>query len=356
MSTIMTIQERAARVWAHHRRELPLDTAALLDAVEEHEAARDVVVGLLGRDVVDSSERGRRATAMALLPLGILGPGTVLSGTDRAEWVVPDDVTDVWDAVVRRVTTWQTRTGVEDLLRSQTRPGYIRPTVLVGHAATGRSHVEAPRMQGLSSEQVARFVAVPLVTVDQSRAEPTILAHLSGDAQLADDLDGDPYQVLADDLGVTRAIAKRAFMSIPYGTGVGRLESTLGVTRREAETIVEGWRSRYADAWAWCRQQVTNVEAAGGGSVELYDGTQLEVEASYQAPAFICQGTGALLTHEWTVRAANAARRGELSGAPAWPVHDALVWEVEEDAADEAADLLIDLLGELTIPLTGERG
>lgn len=209
--------------------------------------------------------------------------------------------------------------------------------------------MDFPRLQSLSKRLISRYIDVDHVIVDQSRAEPTVLAHLSGDTVLADDLNGDPYQTLANDLGIDRATAKTIFMSIPYGTGAARLAQGLDLSVDEAHAIVGGWCERYPAAAAWCDDRVAE---AASGHVQLYDGTRIGVSDAYQGPAYVGKGTGAPLTHEWTVASHEALPDGAIL---AWPIHDALAVEIcDEDVRPEAETVLLNALSELSIPLHGD--
>lgn len=345
----MKITRKAMRTWKAVSREMPLRLDNIAADLAAGESAYERCLDLVGRDVVGTSERDKRRTAEALLAHGIAGQGSVTSKRDRAHWLVPAHSSYIWAAVVERIRTENLRQPLTDLLGAQVRPGWVRPIVKVDHASTGRTHVEAPRLQGLSKRLVARYIDVPTLIVDQSRAEPTVLAHLSQDAVLAADLRGDPYAALASDLGIDRATAKRIFMSVPYGSGAARITRELGIDEDAAQAVIDGWRTRYADAAAWCDDRVAEARS---GVVRLYDGTELRPGAPYLGPSHVGQGTGALLTHEWTVAAHEALPAG---ASLAWPVHDALVVEVaDESVRDEAGRVLCDLLDDLTIPLRGE--
>ena len=165
---------------------------------------------------------------------------------------------------------------------------------------------------------------------------------------LAADLRGDPYAALASDLGIDRATAKRIFMSVPYGSGAARITRELGIDEDAAQAVIDGWRTRYADAAAWWM-----------------------TASRRRAPAWCASTTGRScgpVRPTWD-RRTSARARGRCSrtsgpspptrrcprGSLAWPVHDALVVEVaDESVRDEAGRVLCDLLDDLTIPLRGE--
>lgn len=343
------LADQAQAVWDDVAADVPIRLGALHQDVFVMDDLQDTAEKRLGTAPWATDEVGVHRATKALARLGIAGPGRLDARRDRQRWSVPPERQSDWELICRAIHAHQTATIRDDLLRSQVRPGWVHPNIMVGHAATGRTYIKTPRLQGLGKREIARYIDLDLFIVDQSRAEPTVLAHLSGDAVLADDLAGDPYRALAGDLGIDRATAKRVFMSIPYGSGADRLAQDLGLTVDEAHAIVEGWRDRYCDAAVWCDDRVAEATT---GRVRLYEGTRLRVEHAYQGPAYAGQGTGALLTHEWTVAAHETLPVG---ASLAWPVHDALVVEVaDESTRDEAGRVLCDLLDDLTIPLRGE--
>lgn len=340
---------QAQHVWDEVEAEMALHLDAIHADIFDAEDVENDAVSLLGAEPWATGELRAHEVRRALGRLGIAGPGRLYSRRDRECWFVPASRRPEWDLICRAIVSHQTAEDRKNLVESQIRPGWVRPRVHVGYAATGRSHIETPRLQGLGKKLIARYIDLPTLTVDQSRAEPTVLAHLSQDAVLAADLRGDPYAALASDLGIDRATAKRIFMSVPYGSGAARITRELGIDEDAAQAVIDGWRTRYADAAAWCDDRVAEARS---GVVRLYDGTELRPGAPYLGPSHVGQGTGALLTHEWTVAAHEALPAG---ASLAWPVHDALVVEVaDESVRDEAGRVLCDLLDDLTIPLRGE--
>lgn len=339
----------ARRIWRKAAREIPLDMGSIITDLDAADDARDKCLALLGRDAAGTSAHDERRMAEALLAHGITGLGRLDSSRDREGWLVPEYSLHIWNIVVDRIRRSQTQPMLDDLIQSQTHPGWVLPIIIPEYAPTGRTHIEAPRLQGLGRNIVARYINMDLVYVDQDAAEPNVMAHLSGDAQLADDLAGDPYRELAHDLGIDRAGAKRIFMSIPYGSGPDRIAAMLGLSRVDAADVIDQWFERYPDAAAW----VDEVrEEASSGHVTLFDGTRLAVETPHLAPSYVGQGTGAVLTHEWTIAVHDSLPDGaEL----AWPVHDALVVELlDEDARDHVGQIMINALRDLSIPLYGK--
>ncbi|SMX75884.1 DNA polymerase [Brevibacterium linens] len=345
----MNATRKARRIWRKAAREMPLDMCSIITDLDAVDEARDKCIALLGRDAAGKSKHDERRTAEALLAHGITGLGRLDSSRDREGWLVPEYSRHIWETVVDRVRRSQTQPILEDLVQSQTHHGWVLPIVIPEHASTGRTHIEAPRLQGLSRDMVARYINMDLVYVDQVAAEPHVMAYLSGDAQLAADLTGDPYRELARDLGVDRSDAKSIFMSIPYGSGPDRIASMLRISRGDAVDVIDQWNARYPDAASW----VDEVrDEAKTGQVRLFDGTRLSVESPHLGPSYVGQGTGAVLTHEWTI-AVHSALPAEAELA--WPVHDALVVELpDEDARDEIGQTMVDALSELSIPLHGK--
>lgn len=86
-----------------------------------------------------------------------------------------------------------------------------------------------------------------LICADYSQIEPRIMTHLSQDPKLIDiyHSKGDIYIGIAMELGITRPQAKVVQLAISYGLGPDKLALQLGVSKRDAEKIIEEYYIKY---------------------------------------------------------------------------------------------------------------
>jgi DNA polymerase-1 len=197
-----------------------------------------------------------------------------------------------------------------------------------------------------------------LVRADLGQVEPRVLAAVSADAALAaatreDDL----YAPVAAKLGVERSVAKVAVLAAMYGQTSGTAGQALAGLER-AYPVAMGYLKRaYDDGWA-------------GRDVTTYGGRRVPVgalpagldEAGERwararrgrfARNAVVQGAAAELFKAWavTVRAAARPRGAEVVLC----LHDELLVDAPQEAADDVADLLGDALRQVGLSWTGGR-
>jgi hypothetical protein len=106
-----------------------------------------------------------------------------------------------------------------------------------------------------------------LAQIDYGSEEIGIAAALSGDpALMADYLSGDPYrQFAAEALGVLnpteqqRQVYKATVLGRIYGLGAASLARNLGISRPEAERIIDQMHTRYPVLNAWLERVITKA-------------------------------------------------------------------------------------------------
>ena len=266
-------------------------------------------------------------------------------------------------------------------------------------ASTGRLSSSAPNLQNIPVRTAEgrrirqAFVPAPgfrLLAADYSQIELRIMAHLSGDENLtaafaagrdvhratAAEVAGAPE---ADVDGEMRRRAKAVNFGLIYGMSAFGLARQLGIERKEAQDYIDRYFERYPGVRAYMDD--TRERARDQGYVETVFGRRLYLpeirsrnagrrqyaeRTAINAPM---QGTAAdvikramVSLHEWT-----AGRESEVRMI--MQVHDELVFEVAEHAAERtaagivermarAADELSDRLGvgRLRAPLEVETG
>lgn len=130
-------------------------------------------------------------------------------------------------------------------------------------------------------DEIQDLVRLPghiILVADYERMELKVLAYLSGDSQLKEDLKGDPYIVLAKKvyhLEHLKAIdkelrnkAKVAFLALIYGNTIGGVAAQLKVDYKEAKMLISALKMRYPTAFQYLEDWAN--EALNFGQVISY--------------------------------------------------------------------------------------
>jgi DNA polymerase-1 len=254
-------------------------------------------------------------------------------------------------------------------------------------AATGRLASSDPNLQNIPIRSElgrairAAFVAPPgelILSADYSQIELRVLAHLSQDPELVDAFasgadvhartaalifDKPRDQVSADE----RRAAKTINFGVIYGMGDSALAKQLGIPREKAARFIEAYFVRYAGV---ARFMETTVEAARQGEAvrtllgrrrflpNLHSANRgLRLEAERVARNTPIQGTAADILKLAMIA---LGRDGAAPGAHmVLTVHDELVFEVAEGAAESAGELIRQSMAgamKLAVPLVVDVG
>ncbi len=256
-------------------------------------------------------------------------------------------------------------------------------------ASTGRLSSSNPNLQNIPirtaiGRRIRQAFSAPqgrkIVAIDYSQIELRIMAHLSGDETLlkafaegvdihsataAEVFGGTPDSVSDDD----RRAAKAINFGLIYGMSAFGLAKQLKISNQEAQAYVELYFARYPGVKRYMDD--TRELAKEQGYVETVYGRRLylpEIKArnaqrrkyaertAINAPM---QGTAAdiiklamLDVHDWL-------KAGCPSALMIMQVHDELVFEVDESAADQLASDVsgrMAKVAELDVPLVAESG
>ncbi len=256
-------------------------------------------------------------------------------------------------------------------------------------AATGRLSSTEPNLQNIPvrSEEGRRIrkAFVPeqgyrMLAADYSQIELRIMAHLSGDKGLLDAFKNgeDIHRATAAEVfGVAldkvsseqRRSAKAINFGLIYGMSAFGLGRQLGIGRGEAQQYVD----RYFDRYPGVKQYMDDIreKAREQGYVETVYGRRLylpEINTSnhtrrqYAERTAInapMQGTAADIIKRAMITLDSVIEKDQL---PIWmimQVHDELVFEVRDDAVDEATKVIRDNMvkaAELSVPLEVDVG
>jgi len=269
------------------------------------------------------------------------------------------------------------------------RTGRVHTSYHQAVAATGRLSSTDPNLQNIpirtpEGRRIRQAFVAPegsvLVAADYSQIELRIMAHLSGDQGLvgafAEGRDihqataAEVFGVALDEVsGEQRRSAKAINFGLMYGMSAFGLAKQLGIGRAEAQEYID----LYFDRYPGVRRFMDGIRAQAHetGFVETVFGRRLYLpeindrnaqrrqyaeRSAINAPM---QGTAAdiikmamIAVHDWL---------GD-SKAPArmiMQVHDELVFEVREDAADELRGDILRLMcdaAKLDVPLVVEAG
>ena len=343
-------------------------SAALLSVELEHRGLpldRDVAAALL-TDVIgprpadaaaEAAQRSARdALVLAHLPVDLRSTDQVKQGLARIGLDLPD--TRSWrlephaatSPAVAALLAWRkaertaTTYGWAWCDRHVGADGRLRGQWQAADGASGRMTASAG-LHNLPAELRPAVRAEPghvLVRADLGQVEPRVLAAVSGDPALARAAaEDDMYAPVAAQLGCDRPTAKVAVLAAMYGQTSGTAGAALADLDRA-----------YPVAMAYLRA----AEQAGLRGIDLrtYGGRLLRLSEAVPAPGAerpsghgrfarnaVVQGAAAELFKAW----AATVRAGLPDGAEVvLCLHDELLLQVPEAAADEAAHLLRDAL------------
>jgi DNA polymerase-1 len=269
------------------------------------------------------------------------------------------------------------------------RTGRIHTTYQQAVAATGRLSSADPNLQNIPIRRPEgrrirqAFIAPPgyvLMAADYSQIELRIMAHLSGDEGLlsafAEDRDvhvataaevfSVPLEAVTSD---QRRTAKTINFGLIYGMSPFGLARQLGIDRGSAQRYVERYFARYPgvkrfmDETRQSAREIGYVETVYGRRLYLPDirsgnsaQRQYAERSAINAPM---QGTAADIIKRAMITVDAWCQREDAPARLIMQVHDELVLEVRNDAADSVAAAIRERMigaGELRVPLRVDIG
>ncbi len=256
-------------------------------------------------------------------------------------------------------------------------------------AATGRLSSSDPNLQNIpirndEGRRIRRAFIAPhgwkILAADYSQIELRIMAHLSDDDGLIDAFrqGHDIHRATAAEVlgktldqvdGNERRSAKAVNFGLIYGMGAFGLARQLGVDRGEAQAYIDRYFARYPGVRRFMEE--TREQARAQGYVETVFGRRLYLNdigarnanlrqaaerAAINAPM---QGTAADIIKRAMIDLDARLRTSSLPVKMIMQVHDELVFEVAENAVDEATILIVERMAaaaDLKIPLVVDTG
>jgi DNA polymerase-1 len=225
-------------------------------------------------------------------------------------------------------------------------------------AATGRLSSSDPNLQNIPQGLKEIFVAEvghKFVSADYSQIELRILAHLSGDTALIESFrrgEDIHCRTAAEIFGLNpvevqdqhRRVAKMVNYGVIYGLSSYGLSEGLGISKEEAQKIVEQHKGLYPDIQRWISNHLERVRSEhetrtliGRRRVFLPPLSESKIRAAINSPI---QGTAADLIKMAMVRIEDRFRAEDIGLGIIVQVHDELLLEIEEEKVDIAIKIV----------------
>ncbi|HTW90714.1 MAG TPA: DNA polymerase I [bacterium] len=255
--------------------------------------------------------------------------------------------------------------------------------------ATGRLSSSDPNLQnipirtGLGMQIRSAFVAESgnlLVSADYSQIEMRVLAHLSGDEELAEafrrceDIHARTAAAIlrkdiADVKPEDRRLAKVVNYGLVYGMGDYGLSSRADIPIEQARAFLEEYMARFRGVARWRDETIEQARQRGyvrtiSGRIRptpgIADPNRAVAEATkrYAINAPV-QGSAADIIKSAMLRLEQRMSGGELGTGMILQVHDELVFEIPEAKLDEAREMIrneMESAWSLTVPLVVDIG
>ncbi|MGY4707313.1 DNA polymerase I [Candidatus Bipolaricaulota sp. J31] len=266
-------------------------------------------------------------------------------------------------------------------------PQYVHPKTGRIHTsfnqtgtATGRLSSSEPNLQNIPLREglidIRRAFVAPkgrvLIGADYSQIELRVLAHLSGDENLietfrkgedlhrrtAAEIFGVPPEAVDERM---RSVAKRVNFGIVYGITPYGLARDQGIPQEEAKKFIERFFAAYPKVKEFIDRVVREVEERGYAETILgrkrwiqAPGGKLVGAARRNAINAPVQGSAADIMKLAMLRCHRLWKEGKLPAEMILQVHDELIFEVDESAAEEAGRIIREAMEgvyELAAPL-----
>ncbi len=255
--------------------------------------------------------------------------------------------------------------------------------------ATGRLSSSNPNLQNvpirtdLGRQIRSAFVAEPgnvLISADYSQIELRVLAHLSGDEQLAEAFNrGEDIHArtaaailrkdVADVKSEDRRLAKVVNYGLVYGMGDYGLSSRADIPIEQARAFLDEYMARFAGVARWRDQTIEQARQTGyvrtiSGRVRLTPGIAdrnravAEATKRYAINAPV-QGSAADIIKKAMLVLEERLGAGDFGIGMVLQVHDELVFEVKKTKADEIREMIrveMENAWSLSVPLVVETG
>ncbi len=325
---------------------------------------------------------------LGLKPAGKTPGGALSTGSDALERLAGQHPI-IEEILAFRVAEKLRSTYLEPMPRLADAEGRLHTRFNQLATATGRLSSSGPNLQNIpirgpqGARMRACFIAAPgklLVGADYSQVELRVLAHFSQDPALIDafqkdqDIHGRTAALLFDkDAGEIspdeRRGAKTINFGLIYGMGPQKLARELSISVNQAKEFIARYFEKLGALKAFYEELVEDAMLRGFVTTlagrrrllpELHSrNQQAQAQARRQAVNTVIQGSAADIIKLAMLRVHADQRLADLDARLILQVHDELLLEAPEAAAQEAAQILGKLMQEVTtllVPLKVDLG
>ncbi len=236
--------------------------------------------------------------------------------------------------------------------------GRLHASFNTHRTVTGRLSSSEPNLQQVPKEtdkpwngRVKEcFIAEPgyvLLSFDYSQLELRLLADIAQERALLDifnDHERDIFSEMARELNLTRDYTKRFVHQTNYGAGPAKVAKSLSISPSRAKEIRSDYKSSYpaiARIEAFCQYRVNK-----DGYINLWIGRRRRFQyksQAYKAMNSMIQGGAADIVERIMIRVWDEIDN-EDECRMLLQVHDALVFEVREELAEEYTKRILDVM------------
>lgn len=236
--------------------------------------------------------------------------------------------------------------------------------------ATGRLSSKNPNLQNIPVKTALgmrireAFVAPKgkkLIGIDYSQIELRLLAHFSEDKVLVDafnnDLDIHMQTAISlfgkEEAASKRNIAKTVNFGLLYGMGAKKLSDTLGISTKEAKEIIERYFETFSNVKEYFSAIVEQAKEMGYVETLLHRRRYFDfatatpmLKAAYERELVntVFQGSASDLIKLSMNKIDTMIRTEGLQARMLLQIHDELIFEVDEDVAEEYASRFVEVM------------
>ncbi len=146
---------------------------------------------------------------------------------------------------------------------------------------------------------------------------------------------------------------KKITYGTAYGMGAERLGESIGVTRDEAQRLIQAKDRAFANVTRMRTAAQRQVRAAN--LLRLWTGRPVAVPTAFVAWNYLCQGGVSEVVKRAIVRVSETYLARGMRSRVALDMHDALILEVAHDEWDEALNVASDIMMHITPQSMSER-
>lgn len=214
-------------------------------------------------------------------------------------------------------------------------PTFRQTHKIIANLPSGKAYL-GPEIRGLFGARKG----YKLVSADSAACQLRLLAHFMQDPDFTKEvLEGDIHQKNADILGCDRPTAKPFIFAFLYGAGGKKLGSILGVSEREGNKQ----KKTFTDAYPKLKSLIEDVQekVEEEGQISGLDKRPIHVESTHKALNYLIQGAEAVVMKYTVNMIHRELEAAGLDTAILLFYHDEVTYEVREDQAEQAREIIM---------------